>query len=57
MALGCSSTAQGFEFNYIGVIVGRDLRRDPASDEWTGMTRGSRQGKNHGSPKASSLGA
>ena len=34
--VGCIYTAQGFEFDYVGVIVGRDLRWDPASEEWIG---------------------
>lgn len=32
--VGCIYTAQGFEFDYVGVIWGRDLRFDPASGEW-----------------------
>jgi len=32
--VGCIYTAQGFEFDYVGVIFGRDLRWDPASDTW-----------------------
>jgi DUF2075 family protein len=34
--VGCIYTAQGFEFDYIGVIVGNDLRYDPHSDSLTG---------------------
>jgi DUF2075 family protein len=34
--IGCIYTAQGFEFDYVGVIFGRDLRYDPTSGEWTG---------------------
>ncbi len=34
--VGCVYTAQGFEFDYVGVIVGRDLRWDPGSSEWIG---------------------
>lgn len=34
--VGCVYTAQGFEFDYVGVIVGRDLRWDPASSDWIG---------------------
>jgi DUF2075 family protein len=30
--IGCIYTAQGFEFDYIGVIVGNDLVYDPISD-------------------------
>jgi hypothetical protein len=32
--VGCIYTAQGFEFDYLGVIFGRDLRWDPASATW-----------------------
>ncbi|MDR9391395.1 MAG: DUF2075 domain-containing protein [Trueperaceae bacterium] len=32
--VGCIYTAQGFEFDYVGVIVGRDLRWDPAEATW-----------------------
>jgi DUF2075 family protein len=34
--VGCIYTAQGFEFDYVGVIFGRDLRWDPGSDSWIG---------------------
>ena len=34
--VGCVYTAQGFEFDYVGVIFGRDLRWDPASPDWIG---------------------
>jgi DUF2075 family protein len=34
--VGCIYTAQGFEFDYVGVIFGRDLRWDPASESWSG---------------------
>lgn len=34
--VGCIYTAQGFEFDYTGVIFGRDLRWDPASADWVG---------------------
>ena len=34
--VGCIYTAQGFEFDYVGVIIGRDLRWDPASEDWIG---------------------
>lgn len=33
--VGCVYTAQGFEFDYVGVIWGRDLRFDPSSQRWT----------------------
>lgn len=32
--VGCIYTAQGFEFDYVGVIWGRDLRFDPATGDW-----------------------
>jgi uncharacterized protein len=32
--VGCIYTAQGFEFDYVGVIFGRDLRWDPKSESW-----------------------
>ena len=34
--IGCVYTAQGFEFDYVGVIFGRDLRYDTASGRWIG---------------------
>jgi DUF2075 family protein len=34
--VGCAYTAQGFEFDYVGVIWGRDLRWDPATNTWIG---------------------
>jgi DUF2075 family protein len=34
--VGCIYTAQGFEFDYVGVIFGSDLRWDPASESWIG---------------------
>lgn len=34
--VGCVYTAQGFEFDYVGVIVGRDLRYDLDRNEWVG---------------------
>lgn len=32
--IGCIYTAQGFEFDYAGVIFGDDLRYDPATNTW-----------------------
>ena len=32
--IGCVYTAQGFEFDYVGVIWGADLRFDPTNQEW-----------------------
>lgn len=32
--VGCIYTAQGFEFDYVGVIFGTDIRWDPASESW-----------------------
>ncbi len=37
--VGCVYTAQGFEFDYVGVIFGRDLRWDPATESWIGDLR------------------
>ena len=34
--VGCVYTAQGFEFDYCGVIFGRDLRFDPVAAAWVG---------------------
>jgi DUF2075 family protein len=35
--VGCIYTAQGFEFDYAGVIIGKDLVYDPAKAEWRGI--------------------
>lgn len=34
--IGCVYTAQGFEFDYVGVIVGEDLRYDLSNSKWIG---------------------
>jgi len=34
--VGCIYTAQNFEFDYVGVIFGLDLRYDPTSSTWVG---------------------
>jgi len=34
--IGCVYTAQGFEFDYVGVIVGNDIIYDFADGTWTG---------------------
>ncbi|MBV9925688.1 MAG: DUF2075 domain-containing protein [Acidobacteria bacterium] len=34
--VGCVYTAQGFEFDYVGVIFGLDLRYDPKGGTWVG---------------------
>jgi DUF2075 family protein len=34
--VGCIYTAQGFEFDYVGVIFGSDLAYDPDASEWFG---------------------
>jgi DUF2075 family protein len=34
--VGCVYTAQGFEFDFAGVIVGEDLRWEPESNAWIG---------------------
>jgi hypothetical protein len=39
--VGCVYTAQGFEFDYVGVIFGRDLRYDPQSGAWYGDPKAS----------------
>src|SRR5262249_20938299 len=40
--VGCVYTAQGFEFDYCGVIFGRGLRFDPVAGRWIGDQRESR---------------
>jgi len=35
--VGCVYTAQGFEFDYVGVIFGPDLVWDPAIGAWRGV--------------------
>jgi uncharacterized protein len=39
--VGCVYTAQGFEFDYVGVIFGMDLRFDSNSGDWMGDRTGS----------------
>lgn len=34
--VGCIYTAQGFEFDYVGVIFGKDLLYDPEAKAWVG---------------------
>jgi uncharacterized protein len=34
--IGCVYTAQGFEFDYTGVIFGKDLKYDPKTGQWKG---------------------
>ncbi|MDP6529203.1 MAG: DUF2075 domain-containing protein, partial [Gemmatimonadota bacterium] len=34
--VGCVYTAQGFEFDYVGILFGRDLRYDPKRGGWVG---------------------
>jgi len=34
--IGCIYTAQGFEFDYVGVIFGKDLVYDPNGAGWVG---------------------
>jgi len=34
--VGCIYTAQGFEFDYVGVIVGKDLVYDFDAQTWVG---------------------
>lgn len=40
--IGCVYTAQGFEFDYVGVIWGPDLTYDPHSGAWQGNREHSR---------------
>jgi DUF2075 family protein len=40
--IGCVYTAQGFEFDYIGVIFGNDLRYDKTTVSWVGEPTASR---------------
>jgi DUF2075 family protein len=35
--IGCIYTAQGFEFDYVGVIIGRDLVYDLDAHQWRGQ--------------------
>lgn len=35
--IGCVYTAQGFEFDYVGVIFGNDLQFDTEANEWIGV--------------------
>jgi uncharacterized protein len=39
--VGCVYTAQGFEFDYVGVIFGSDLRFDAEIGDWVGDKRAS----------------
>ncbi|MFQ6007038.1 MAG: DNA/RNA helicase domain-containing protein, partial [Woeseia sp.] len=39
--IGCIYTAQGFEFDYVGVIWGPDLYYDPDASEWCGSKQAS----------------
>ena len=39
--VGTVYTAQGFEFDYIGVIFGNDLVYDPAKQQWQSVARNS----------------
>jgi len=39
--VGCVYTAQGFEFDYVGVIFGRDLRYDLDANAWVGDRKAS----------------
>ena len=34
--IGCIYTAQGFEFDYVGVIFGKDLAYSKVTGEWVG---------------------
>ncbi|MBI4021075.1 MAG: DUF2075 domain-containing protein [Candidatus Aenigmarchaeota archaeon] len=39
--IGCIYTAQGFEFDYVGVIIGKDLVYDPIAAQWVGKRENS----------------
>ena len=39
--VGCIYTAQGFDFDYTGVIFGNDLRYNPDTEEWEGSPNNS----------------
>ncbi|MCK9440722.1 MAG: DUF2075 domain-containing protein [Methanothrix sp.] len=39
--VGCVYTAQGFEFDYVGVIIGKDLVYDFEKQEWQGDKKSS----------------
>ncbi len=39
--VGCIYTAQGFEFDYVGIIFGLDLRYDWEENEWVGDKKNS----------------
>jgi hypothetical protein len=39
--IGCVYTAQGFEFDYVGVIFGTDLVFDPNEGKWRGIPKNS----------------
>jgi DUF2075 family protein len=39
--IGCVYTAQGFEFDYVGVIIGKDLVYDFDKQEWQGDKKSS----------------
>lgn len=39
--IGCIYTAQGFEFDYVGVIIGNDLTYDFESQSWKGLPQNS----------------
>lgn len=42
--VGCVYTAQGFEFDYVGVIFGRDLAYNPDKNQWEGRKEFSHDG-------------
>ncbi|PRD56754.1 hypothetical protein C5749_05870 [Sphingobacterium gobiense] len=47
--VGCVYTAQGFEFDYTGVIFGNDLKYNPDTGEWEGFPENSHDGQVKGS--------
>jgi DUF2075 family protein len=48
--VGCIYTAQGFEFDYVGVIFGTDLVWNPAKEEWEANPRNSHDSQIKRSP-------
>ncbi len=48
--VGCVYTAQGFEFDYAGVIFGNDLIYNPETHTWEGHSENSFDGQVKNSP-------
>src|SRR5450756_2693562 len=47
--IGCVYTAQGFEFDYVGVIFGTDLKFNPDNSTWEGHPENSKDNQVSGS--------